>query len=563
MYQLLPNCQIIDAIYIPPNVRSSDSDALFAVVKDVTTNETKLQLIPNPQTEYWLHRNTYRDYQYKREAAPLSELDHCTSPVKDLYQSIARSLGRYRLPPRPKQILESPYLYGADLDPATKLKYEYHQHEKRGIGHYRIGMLDLETSVLGDEQIQIASVADSDARKVYCFILQPWAQCELTDIEQRTVQEYVAFADGLNPLALKLWQEKPYTAEYQLCADEKELLVRLFLKLHELKFDFLGIWNLGYDVPYLIKRLQFRGIDPVDAFAHPEVPRAYQYFNYHHDNRTNLAHFTDVWHRLEVTDYTRWYDAMCLYSRLRKVQGKETYYTLDYIGNKIIGAGKMHFGANASHYMMQTNDRVGYIVYNTIDVIIPSLMEIINNDIGSLVELAGDTTISNYAKQTVIVRDQWFAYCLGTGYVPGTYCSGSMGLPTDYAIGNIGGAVLNPNLLLSRGLPLLTDGPTTKLYKLCCDLDVTSFYPSLTHACNISRRTKRFTVLHCDGCPYTLEQLQEQTNDDAVKQNSETIDLCFGRLSALEENAVTMGHDYFNLPNFTEMYQLWCKEEQA
>ena len=108
MYQLFPNCQIIDAIYIPPNVRSSENDALFAVVKDVTTNETKLQLIPNPLTEYWLHRNTYRDYQYKREAAPLSELDHYTCPVKDLYQSIAHSLGRYRLPPRPKQILESP-----------------------------------------------------------------------------------------------------------------------------------------------------------------------------------------------------------------------------------------------------------------------------------------------------------------------------------------------------------------------------------------------------------------------------------------------------------------------
>ena len=52
MYQLFPNCQIIDAIYIPPNARSSENDALFAVVKDVTTNETKLQLIPNPPTEY-------------------------------------------------------------------------------------------------------------------------------------------------------------------------------------------------------------------------------------------------------------------------------------------------------------------------------------------------------------------------------------------------------------------------------------------------------------------------------------------------------------------------------
>ena len=563
-YHPKDNCVFLHGTYVPPDNNSSGIDAVIACVKNVDTGESQLHIIKNPQTQLYVIKEGLRTFEHKREYARIIDCDMYITPYKLQYETLASSLGIRNKDPffMKRAVEESPYAFTWDINPLIRMKCEYLDHTEKSATSLRIGMLDLETSVLGDEQILCASICSWPDREVHCFILNdPWLRVnDLKQLEERTKKEYKTFEEGLNDKAKKIWDQKPITAHYHLCKDEKSLLKESFNYIHSCKFDFLGIWNMGYDVPYMKQRAEFRQIDLVELWCHPDVPAEFRFFEWKED-KSKVDHFTDVWHIVNAPGYTYWYDAMALYSRLRKVKGRDILYTLDYIGNKIIGTGKMRFGTNESHYLMQTNDKIGYCVYNTLDVVIPALMDAITYDVASMIELSDCAMLQDFAKQTVQLKAQFYKYLLGLRLVPGSV-AGSIKQEFDDVIGNIGGAVLNPTLMKIKGLPCLKESSMrSAIYRLAMDLDVSSFYPSATIAFNISRETKLASVLWIEGCPYTIEQIMREEKKDKKKEmakaNAEYFNTLFGRVPCVEENAVAICHEYFNLPDYQEMLSIF------
>ena len=100
-------------------------------------------------------------------------------------------------------------------------------------------------------------------------------------------------------------------------------------------------------------------------------------------------------------------------------------------------------------------------------------------------------------------------------------------------------------------------------------------YPSIAMAMNISRDTKYATVLHVDGCPYTLEQIDaicktidlekdQKKKAELTRQyeamiaaNTAYLDTLFGKLSCPDENCVDLCKQLFNMPDFAEMSGLF------
>ncbi len=562
-YKPIPGCTLINSTYVPPENNSYGNDALVASVKDNVTGETKLHIIKNPQTQVYVAKEGLRNYDLKREYANKSDCDMYITPYRFQFDVLADALKiRPSDPFRTKRAVQSsPYVYGWDVDPGVRLKCDYMKTCPELPSKLVIGMLDIETSVLGDEQILCISICNWHTREVHCFILNEWLQePDTKQLDERTIKEHRQFEEGLNSKALEIWKQKPIKTIYHICANEKELLIQTFKYIHSCKFDFMGIWNAGFDMPYMIKRAEFRQLDLVELFCHPDVPSEYRMFKWKEDTG-KLDHFTDAWHWCYCPGYTVYLDVMCLYSRLRKVKGRDVFYTLDYIGNRIIGTGKMRFGANATHYHMQTNDKVGYCVYNTEDVIIPALMEAITTDIVSLLALADCAMLCDFSKQTVQIKAQFFRYLSELNKIPGAI-AGSIKRPYDHYIGNIGGAVLNPNLMKVRGLPCILDTPRQSfVYKLAQDLDVSGFYPSVTIAANVSKETKVLTVIWVEGCPYALEDMDGETDLEVQKRmakaNALYINNIFGRIVNPSENAIAICKDYFGLPGYDEMLVMY------
>lgn len=564
-YHPKDNCVFLHGTYVPPYNNSTGADAIIACVKDITTGTSLLHIIKNPQTQVYVTKPGLRTYHNKREYARIIDCDMYVTAYKDQYATLAEALNIREENPYilRKAVEQSPFAYTWDIPPLIRMKCEYMAHTQKSVSKLRIGILDLETSVLGDEQILCASVCCWPDREVHCFILNdPWLrlpQDQIQQLDQRTEQEYANFIEGLNPKARVLWDQQPIRTTYHLCHDERELLIQLFQYIHSCKLDFLGIWNMGFDVPYLKQRAEFRQLDLAELWCHPDVPAEFRFFSWKED-RTAVDHFTDVWHIVDAPGYTYWYDAMALYARLRKVKGRDVLYTLDYIGNKIIGAGKMRFGTNKSHYLMQTNDQIGYCVYNTIDVIIPAIMDAITYDTTSMVELADCSMLQDFAKQTVQLKAQFYKYLMEQKLIPGSV-AGSIKQEYDDTIGNIGGAVLSPTLMKVRGLPCLKESSIrSAIYRLAADLDVSSFYPTVTRVGNISRETKIASVLWIEGCPHTIDSIMKEEDPKKKKQmakeNALYINSLFGRVPFVQENAVAIGHEYFNLPDYDEMLKI-------
>lgn len=568
MYQVIPNYAYVHGSYVDnPN---NQHDAAIICVKN--TNEpydSKLQIIKDPQIPVYVTKKGLRTFTEKREYMFKKDLDMYICPYRNMSETIFKAINGFKPSGfvQPKKLLQSPFVYGCDAEILSLIKAEYLEACQKSPKRYSIGIFDLETSVLGGNEILCASYSDWDTKTTHCVIYKPWYGSSktndeiLNELNTRYTEEIVAFEDGLNDKARKLWNKDNWNVQWHICESEPDLIYKLFNIIHTCKPDFCGAWNIGYDIPYIIERCKFLQIDIVELFAHPDVPKEFRQFKWDADERKDLDHFTDKWPMVDAPGYTMWYDAMCLYSRLRKVVGREVMYTLDYVGNKIIGTGKMHFGSNATHYQMQTNDICGYCVYNCIDTLIPSIMDAITDDVSSMIALCGPSLITDFAHQTVQLKTQFYEYCKSKGAVPGTVC-GSIAGEHDYAIGNVGGAVLNPSMMKDRGSKCIEESDdSTSLYKLAADIDVSSFYPSLTIAFNISRETKYATVVWVEGCPYTLDEIKKCDNSKQIevmrKANAEYIDQLFGAYPTIIENAVSLSHQHFGLPNYDELLKLY------
>ena len=472
MYNPIPNFQMLHGIYLRPT--EDTGDAIVAAVKNIETNEKRLHIIRNPGFEFWITKPQYRNQDVRLEREVMSRVDSYVCKYKDMWNAIGRALGDY-IPKNPRMYKSNPHLYGLDVGPLVRMKIEYMQSVNGVMPKLDIGMLDIETSVIDDygNQILCASYTDWRTRTTFEFINSTWCQATDEVLKSRLDKELVTFLDGLNDKAMACWSKNQHSVTYVHCKNEKDLIIKLISTALSHKPDLCGVWNMSYDIPYIEQRAMFNSIYLPNLFCHPDVPEDLRYYRWHADTK-QVEHFTDVWHQVEAPGYTRWYDPMCLYSRIRKVQGRENFYNLEYISSKIIGSGKMKFGTNDSHEAMQLNDKAGYCVYNVFDTILPCLIDEVTDDTSSMMVLADISELSEFSKQTVMLKNQWYNYCRYTiNSVPGCVMMGdTMTQEWDKFIANVGGAVLSPNLLEVKGSPHLieSDAPTA-LHMLVNDID--------------------------------------------------------------------------------------------
>ena len=510
-----PNYQFVHSTSID---FGSDGYAIVINEKNVDTGDSRLRILKNPLRPFWITKAPYRNHKEKKEFAKNGELDMYICPQNELKVELAKALDLYKGPNAwydMRKMCNSPYVYGADIDPEVVIRINY-MKKCRPIAKYHVGFLDIETSVFGDGQINVLSFVDQNF-VIHTAILKSFMQGKtLKDIE--TYRKSVWMKQFINPLnhdakkaimknhsealaamspEIKSEYEKwdkdkkedltSYSKEFVdylqkslesffkfdvvIFEKEADMLIWTFKHIHRTKPDFIGIWNMDYDIPYLINRLKQLGIPPQHAFSHPEVPPKLRYCNYKKDPGKKGQHFTEKWHWLYVPGYTKYIDSMCLYSRIRKVDGRDNSYKLDYIANKEIGVGKMPV---TTHEDMQENHFVEYVVYNNVDVAVLVVMELVNHDMESLMGLTYISPLHQFAHQTKMLTNNFYEYCRDHGLVSAAV-GGSQIKPTDELLYNVGGAVLEPTNIRDASLPVLEENEDlTQLFTLVCDIDVTS-----------------------------------------------------------------------------------------
>lgn len=452
---------------------------LIANVVNCDTGQSETRMINNPRRPFWVTRLDRRNHSEKLECAPERDLNLHVVPEPQRISALAKALGtdtNYK-PPNERFLLSSPYVYGADIDVQAVYKKTLADSCDKTTPEFSAGHFDIEVDVNGNGEVILITYVDSTSRKVYTAIHEKWLNQKPEWNEEAIHKLYKStareFSDKLLPEVKKVFLEKSYELTTFVSSDEVEMIKWIMKAIHYHRPLFIGIWNIGYDIPVLFDRLEKFSVDPKTVFCHPDIPERWRECSFKFDKNPKAQKITDYWHWFRITGPTQFYDSMCLYSRVRAAKPNEVSYKLDYISGKTIGTGKLDFG-QADHSIMQKERFVEYAVYNIFDTIVLDLMERKERDLQSWVGLVGPGLIENFPNQTVMLKYLFYDYCRKNKMVPGSVGK-KMTREGDDKIKNIGGGVLSPALVKNSGVPVLKDSDRlTMFHRSVFDLDVTS-----------------------------------------------------------------------------------------
>ena len=502
-------------------------------------HKDRIRIYNDPMRPFWVTKPQYRTHQYKKEFGDVEECDRYVCHDSELEFRLASALGYYSSRKMNLRMLcNSPYVYGADIETAVLIKQSYLANMPAGIvPKYSVGGLDIENEVTGEERINIITFIHED--HIYTGVTREHAKLEYEPDKFRDATKE-EFLEVIYKLLGFYFDRYHFKLTIEILPDELSLIKWIFARIHENKTDFVGVWNLSYDIPKIIERIEKLGGDLEEIMCHPDIPKECKWVDWYLDPKV-VQHYTDKWHWLSLAGYTQFVDSMCIYARLRKVTGRESSYSLDSISNKELGHGKLHFGAITNHAYVQKHNFLEYTAYNINDAMVLMLMEKQNNDIAAVAGLCGQSILSQFARQTVLLKNDAYVYGKSRGKIP---ASAGANMYTQYDKEQLkaGGAVLPPDKAVNVGTSIVRElgDKRTQVCLYTNDLDFSSLYPTITSAFNVSKETILSTVLSINGMP------------------KEMVSVLFGYLNRPDVNGVPIGTQFFGLPT----YQEWHKKIQ-
>lgn len=566
---------LLHSAYVQDNGHGNDAVVASEIVEyEDGTTEPKLQIFKSPKMTVWLTQKQYQDHPDKKEFEALSRLDEFSISHKDKDRELFKLLNgftpNFLTPKQRRAIYQSPYVYGANINIEARIGMAYKKNletAKKIPIPPTTGFFDIEMSLLKSSYGKLPLMVFTAENQVFLackksFMKEPrngtFVDITLKDIEQ-------AVHDVIDPLIDSIFQENedleeakgklPFTYHFYEGETEVDMIRWIFGKMHETKVSFIGVWNLGFDIPEIIKVLEANNIPLKEIFSHPEINRqGYGYADYREDKR-DVQHFTQKWHWLTSTSYFQFIDSMSLYSYIRTVDGKETSYALDDILKKFGIGGKLKIdvdedlsGLNTEdwHRAMLSKYFTAYALYAMWDGISLQLLEWVNNDLTTMVQACDVTPCKFFPNQTINATNVLYEDWLREGQVLGTGVDIEMA--RDEELLTAGGAVLVPQNLMAKGIRLFKEWPNhhTHCYVWQNDFDFSAQYPNAILTMNISKQTKVSTIFKIEGEHVTTKYTPQ-----------EAVEMLCSYLITPNSNGIEMGTEFFNLPDLKEMETLF------
>lgn len=536
--------------------------------------EPRLLVHKNPKVSFWITKEAYRGHPDKKEFEHTSRLDQWDVYYKDKDKEIFRALNGF-IPnhlghKQRRELYQNQYVYGGNItvEALVGMKYKRDLQKANKISHSpTTGFFDIEQSLLPSSFGKLPLMVFTAENRVFLAMKESFMYEErdketvrvtVEDIKEAVklyidpmVEEIFATNKDLSDYKTKL----PFTYEYFVGETEVDMIKWIFGKMHETKTTFIGVWNLGFDIPEIIKVLEKNNIPLKDVFSDPTLRNTnFAYANFKEDKR-QVHHFTQKWHWLSNTAHFQFVDSMALYSYIRQVDGKEASYALDDILKKFGLGGKLKVDKTEDLKDLQTADwhRVMlskffslYAVYAMWDGMSLQILEWLNNDLTAMMLLSDTTPVKFFPNQTIRVTNTLFQEWKPKNWILGTGID--IEADRDEDLLTAGGAVLEPQNLVARGIKLFEEWPNhaTHCYAWQSDLDFSAQYPNNIITLNISKQTKTSTMFTITGDHVNTKYKPDQA-----------VEVLCSYLITPTANGVELGTEFFNLPDYSEMDKLF------
>jgi len=619
------NAMLVDIQYTKPNRREGKKDYLYLIWKDLDTMEKHLQIIEEPMMDIYFEKPEYRTHLYNRNYARLEEVNRVSCKYKDVIYAIANDMGQdgknrlqdcfntanYR---GLKEFYIYPYVFGADFDIRAWYRYKWMQfYDNERPKKISKGFLDIEVdimeSVTGPDPIfnpiDLVTVIDGENKRSYTFCLtgvdypgdksmknltgfkKANAKRKIHMYEKRLEQQeyWSNNIDKLEEEAHKMFDESypDFSYNFYFYTNEGEMLCHIFNLINQLKLDFVEIWNMPFDIPFIKNRLGSLGYNPADVMCHPDFPSKECWFkkdtlNFQIKNKSD--YFT-------CSSYTVYTDQMRNYAAIRKGSKELRSNRLTYVASKEIKDEKLDYSESSTIKTLSYNNYLMYILYNIKDVLLQYGIENKTKDLETfyLTSYSNFTPYESEFKQTVKLRNIQYASFMAQGLVPGANVNAFLANykeeretddyddeeneeneDTKKKDDKFEGALVgNPTLINPFGMELFGK-KSNNIFRYTIDFDMSKFYPSCISAMNIDPSCLIFKMILLSEqydvrggkIPYhgiTDVQLVEENDDsfdgDVAKEVMDNFQT---------RNYLTFGHKWMNLPSVNEVYEELVKE---
>lgn len=589
---------LLDIQYTKSRKKEGLPDFLYIIWKDTLDGAKHLTVIQEPTVPIYFEKPQYRNHSYNKNYAPLDTLDRKIVKYKDIIYAIVDDIGaagqsrlneifntqNYKAL---NEFLTYPYVYGADYDVRSIYRYhwlmEYDNPDVEKI--ITKGFCDIESNLTNADgfpnsavdPIDLVTLIDTSTHTSYTFCLlgikyygdDPYIK-ELNESQLKMQEYYANNPEELSKAAYEMFDENYPGMEYKFYfyKNEAKMLLHLFELINELKLDFIGFWNIQFDIPYILKRLEVLGLDPKEVICHDDFPvkECYYKMDTHHFEIKNQTDF------FNVTSYTIYYCQMRTYAAIRKGQSELRNNKLTYIAEREIGDEKLNYEDEGNLRLFALKNWLKYVLYNIKDVLLQCGIEECTNDVDTYYfrSYKNMTPYADEFKQTVVLRNVQYKSFLSQGLVPGENINAfKRGVSNDTEIYNEnddndedekyeGALVGNPALNGPFGMSLYGK-PSNCVFLYSVDFDMSAFYPSCIRANNIDPSTLIFKMI-MDPAQYDVRggdlpyhgitdvQLVNENNDSFSEDIAkEVID------NFQTRHYLTFGEKWLNLPGVTEM----------
>jgi hypothetical protein len=392
---------------------------------------------------------------------------------------------------------------------------------------------------------------------------------EMYESRHKQEQDLMNDIEGLKKELHEMFDESygEFDFNFYFYEDEREMLIHLFQCIHQISPDFLLIWNISFDIPYIIERMKRLGLDPAEIICDEEFLYKHCYFK--KDMRNfDIKNKSDFFN---VSSKTIYLCQMELYAAIRKGKDELRNFSLNYIAQKELGDEKLDYSQDGNIKQVGYLNYRKYFIYNIKDVLLQYGLETINEDVETIYVSTYDniTAYENNFKQTVTLRNVQYKKYHSLGLIPGANINQiklqkDMELhPEKYSKKNkdpdFEGALVGNTKLISPFGKKLYGKRTNYMFAYSVDFDMKAFYPSTIYELNIAPSTLicKATVQADQYEPrggsipfhgFTDVQLVEENKDSFKGDISAEI---FDNFQT--GNYLSTGHKFLNLPTITEI----------
>lgn len=537
------------AVHVPAKTPGSHDVHLIKERVHYTDNtyESRITLLKDFKRPFWIEKPSSRNYKQKKEYRHVDNLIKLESTQSALRDNIAKALGKQYSNEKFRDLLSSPYIYGADILSTSIIKQIYKSKYIDCDSLYSVAGFDIETDVVnGTGDVIIASIVFEN--KVFISVDKKFIKTviDLDRVFENLCKRYLDREINKYKLAIEL----------HIAEDPVDCIRACFNKAHGWKPDFLEIWNIDFDIPKILELFKKYRVDPRDILCDPSIPEEYRICRYKRGiqkKETASGKFKPIknaaqWHTLYLSASFYVIDGMCAYKQIRLMSEQDQpSYSLDNILKKEGLDGKLTFEEAKEledsklkwHIFMQTHHKVEYMIYNIFDSLRMLELDSKTKDLAaSLPNFASNTDFSKFNSQPSKIADAFFYFIFKKGYILGSVGNKpeldirDEDLVTDEdEISNENYDILSlrnwistlPAHLVVLGLPIVKEDPTikTNVRLFVFDSDEVSAYPSATMVLNVSKETTLRELISIDGIDEDVFRIQN-------------LNLVIGQTNALE-----------------------------